>query len=271
MGEQTIMGTVLAVVFRNEENGYAVVRLVTDEGELVTVVGCIPCAAPGEYLSAVGEFVSHAQYGEQFEAHEVERHMPTDETEILNYLASGTIRGIGPATAEKLVNRFGAETLDIMEREPEQLTAVKGITDKRAREIGVAFREQMGLRRLMEFLARYDLSVTLSVPLYRRFGADAMAAVSRNPYLLAGEQFGVDFSACDEIALSMGFSGDASLRTEAGLLFELSHNEENGGHIFLPRGKLLAAAAGKVAADTDGAEYLVLKVDTANKIVGFIM
>ena len=254
MGEQTIMGTVLAVVFQNEENGYAVVRLVTDEGELVTVVGCIPCAAPGEYLSAAGEFISHAQYGEQFEAHEVERHMPTDETEILNYLASGTIRGIGPATAEKLVARFGAETLDIMESEPEQLTAVKGITDKRAREIGAAFREQMGLRRLMEFLTHYDLPVTLSVPLYRRFGADAMAAVSRNPYLLAGEQFGVEFSACDEIALSMGFSGDASLRTEAGLLFELSHNEENGGHIFLPRGKLLDAAAQLLDIDTDTAE-----------------
>ena len=255
MGEQqTIMGTVLAVVFQNEENGYAVVRLVTDEGELITVVGCIPCAAPGEYLSATGEFVSHAQYGEQFEAHEVERHMPTDETEILNYLASGAIRGIGPATAEKLVNRFGAETLDVIEREPEKLTAVKGITDKRAREIGVAFREQMGLRRLMEFLMRYDLSVTLCVPLYRRFGADAMAAVSRNPYLLAGEQFGVEFSSCDEIALSMGFSGDASLRTEAGLLFELSHNEENGGHIFLPRQKLLAAAAQLLDIDTDTAE-----------------
>ena len=254
MGEQTIMGTVLAVVFQNEENGYAVVRLVTDEGELVTVVGCIPCAASGERLSATGEFVSHAQYGEQFEAHEVERQMPTDETEILNYLASGAIRGIGPATAEKLVNRFGADTLDIMESAPEQLTAIKGITDKRAREIGAAFREQMGLRRLMEFLTHYELPVTLSVPLYRRFGADAMAAVARNPYLLAGEQFGVEFSACDEIALSMGFSGDASLRTEAGLLFELSHNEENGGHIFLPREKLLAAAVQLLDIDTDTAE-----------------
>ena len=255
MGEQlTITGTVLAVVFQNEENGYAVLRLVTDEGELITVVGCIPCAAPGEYLSAAGSFVSHAQYGEQFEAVEVERQMPTDETEILNYLASGTIRGIGPATAEKLVNRFGAQTLDIMESEPEKLTAVKGITEKRAREIALAFREQMGLRRLMEFLAHYELLASLSVPLYRKYGADAMAVLRGNPYLLAQEQYGVEFSSCDEIALSMGFSGDASLRTEAGLLFELSHNEENGGHIFLPREKLLAAAVQLLDINVDAAE-----------------
>lgn len=255
MGEQlTVMGTVLAVVFQNEENGYAVLRLVTEEGELITLVGCVPCAAPGEELVATGSFVSHAQYGEQFQAAEVERHMPTDETEILNYLASGAIRGIGPATAEKLVARFGADTLNILESEPEQLTAIKGITAKRAREMGEVFREQMGLRRVMEFLTHYDLPVTLSVPLYRRFGANAMAALRGNPYVLSGEQFGVEFSQCDEIALAMGFAGDASLRTEAGLLFELSHNAENGGHVFLPRGKLLAATAQLLDVDTDAAE-----------------
>lgn len=255
MGEQTtVMGTVLAVVFQNEENGYTVLRMVTEDGELLTVVGCIPCAAPGEGLAATGTFVSHPQYGDQFQAVQVERRMPTDETEILNYLASGVIRGIGPATAEKLVNRFGAETLEIMEAEPERLTVIKGITDKRAREIGLVFREQMGLRRLMDFLSRYDLPVTLSVPLYRRFGADAMAVLRGNPYLLSGEPFGVEFSACDEIALSMGFSGDASLRTEAGLMFELAHNEESGGHVFLPREMLLAATAQLLDVDTDAAE-----------------
>ena len=268
MGEQTtVMGTVLAVVFQNEENGYTVLRLVTGDGELLTVVGCIPCAAPGEELAATGIFTSHPQYGDQFQAVEVERRMPTDETEILNYLSSGVIRGIGPATAQKLVNRFGAETLDIIEAAPERLQAVKGITDKRAREIGEAFREQMGLRRLMEFLSRYELPVTLSVPLYRRFGADAMAALRGNPYLLAGERYGVEFSACDEIALSMGFSGDASLRTEAGLLFELSHNEESGGHVFLPREKLLTATAQLLEADTDAVEKSLDDLLARGKVV----
>lgn len=102
MGEETtIMGTVLSVVFQNEENGYAVLRLVTDDGELLTLVGCVPCAAPGENLTATGSFSSHPQYGEQFSASEVERYLPSNETEILNYLASGIVRGVGPATVEK--------------------------------------------------------------------------------------------------------------------------------------------------------------------------
>ena len=185
MGEETtIMGTVLSVVFQNEENGYAVLRLVTDDGELLTLVGCVPCAAPGENLTATGSFSSHPQYGEQFSASEVERYLPSNETEILNYLASGVVRGVGPATAEKLVARFGIETLQVLESEPEKLTAIKGMTARRAQEISAAFNEQMGLRRVMEFLAHYDLPAALSVPLYRRFGANAMAALERNPYLL---------------------------------------------------------------------------------------
>ena len=191
MGEETtIMGTVLSVVFQNEENGYAVLRLVTDDGELLTLVGCVPCAAPGENLTATGSFSSHPQYGEQFSASEVERYLPSNETEILNYLASGVVRGVGPATAEKLVARFGIETLQVLESEPEKLTAIKGMTARRAQEISAAFNEQMGLRRVMEFLAHYDLPAALSVPLYRRFGANAMAALERNPYLLSDSAFG---------------------------------------------------------------------------------
>ena len=242
MGEQqTLIGTIASVIYQNEENGYAVIRLVTDDGELVTVTGCVPCAAPGEELAATGTFVTHPQHGEQFAADEVERHMPATESSILDFLASGVIRGVGPATAEKLVERFGPDTLDVLENAPEELRKMKGITDKRAREIAESFREQMGLRRLMEFLTRFELPVALAVPLYRRFGAGAMEALRRNPYLLVDEPFGVDFALADEIALALG--GDASCRTEAGLLFELSHNEQSGGHVFLPRDKLLAATA----------------------------
>lgn len=255
MAEQTtIMGTVSAVLFQNEENGYTVLKLVTDDGELITIVGCIPCAAPGEELIASGTFTTHASYGEQFEADEVERHLPSDESEILNFLASGTIRGIGPATAEKLVARFGTETLEIMESEPEQLKKIKGITDKRAREIGEAFREQMGLRRLMEFLSRYELPTRLGFPLYRRFGTQAMEALRRNPYLLCDQQFGVDFSVSDEIALSMGFDGASGVRTEAAILFELSHNQQSGGHVFLPREKLIAATRALLDCGSDEVE-----------------
>ena len=268
MGEETtIMGTVLSVVFQNEENGYAVLRLVTDDGELLTLVGCVPCAAPGENLTATGSFSSHPQYGEQFSASEVERYLPSNETEILNYLASGVVRGVGPATAEKLVARFGIETLQVLESEPEKLTAIKGMTARRAQEISAAFNEQMGLRRVMEFLAHYDLPAALSVPLYRRFGANAMAALERNPYLLSDSAFGVDFSVCDEIALSMGFGGDASLRTEAGLTFELSHNRDAGGHVFLPREKLLAATAQLLDCDVDAVEKSLDDLIALHRIV----
>lgn len=244
MGERTtVIGTVLSVIFQNEENGYAVVRLVTDDGELLTAVGCIPYAAAGEELILTGRRTTHPQHGEQFSADEVERHMPTGETEILNYLASGVVRGIGPATAQKLVDRFGAETLEVLESEPERLKTVKGITDRRAREITESWRELSGLRRVLDFLTKYDLPVALAMQLYRRYGTDAMEALRRNPYLLSGESFGVDFAVADEIALAMGFSGDASCRTEAGIQFELSHNEQSGGHVFLPREKLLAATA----------------------------
>ena len=265
--ETTIMGTVLSVVFQNEENGYAVLRLVTDDGELLTLVGCVPCAAPGESLTATGSFSSHPQYGEQFSADAVERFLPSDETEILNYLASGVVRGVGPATAEKLVARFGERTLEVIESSPEKLTALKGMTDKRAREISQAFNEQMGLRRVMEFLAHYELPTALAVPLYRRFGANAMAALERNPYLLSDSAFGVDFSVCDEIALSMGFGGDAALRTEAGLLFELSHNRDAGGHVFLPREKLLAATVQLLGCDADAAEKSLDDLIDARRIV----
>ena len=251
---QTVIGTVMAVIYQNEENGYAVLRLVTDEGELLTATGCIPCAAPGERLVANGTFAVHPQHGEQFVIDAADRYMPDDETQILNYLASGALRGVGPATAQKLVARFGVQTLSVIESEPEKLRAIQGITDKRAREIAQSFRAQMGLRRVMEFLTRYELPVALAVPLYRRYGADAMDAVRHNPYLLSGEPFHVEFSVSDEIALSLGVSGDAACRTEAGLLFELSHNELGGGHVFLPRHKLLAATVQLLDCGTDAAE-----------------
>ena len=252
MGEQqTLIGTVASVIYQNEENGYAVVRVVTDDGELVTVVGCIPCAAPGEEISATGAYVVHPQHGEQFSAGEVERHLPSTEGNILDFLTSGVIHGIGPATAQKLVDAFGPDTLEVLENAPDELRKVKGFTAKRIREVTESFREQMGLRRLMEFLARFELSVALAIPLYRRFGTGAMEMLRRNPYLLADEPFSVDFAMADEIALSLGFNGDASCRTEAGLLFELSHNALSGGHIFLPREKLLAATSQLLDAPED--------------------
>jgi len=238
----TIDGTILNLIFQNEENGYTVLRLVTDDGEVITVVGCIPCAAPGENLVLDGVWMTHPQHGEQFKAEQVERHMPTTEAEMLSYLSSGIIKGVGAATAQRLVERFGTETFHVLEEEPERLAAIKGITMKKAKEISEGFRQQTGMRRLLEFLSYYDLPLSLAMRLYRRFGLDAVEAVRENPYLLVDEFYGVDFAVVDEIALSLGFDGDSGRRLEAAVLFELSHNLNNG-HVFLPREKLLAATA----------------------------
>ena len=210
MQHETIDGTILSLVFQNEENGYTVLRLVTGDGEMVTVVGCIPCAAPGESLVATGVWMTHPTHGEQFKAEQVERHMPTTETEILSYLSSGVIKGVGPATAQRLVERFGVDTLQVLEETPERIAVIKGITAKKAKEIGEAFRYQTGMRRLLEFLARNDLPLSLAMRLYRRYGLESMEAVLQNPYLLVDDFYGVDFSVMDEIALGMGFDGENS-------------------------------------------------------------
>ena len=238
----TIAGTISHVVFHNEENGYTVLRLVTSDGEAVTVVGTIPCAAPGEDLVVTGRWVSHPVHGDQVEARQVERHMPTTENEILCYLASGIIKGVGPATADRMVQRFGESTLRVLEEEPELLTKIKGITPRRAKEIGESYRYQTGMRRLLEFLSLNDLPLSLALRLYRRYGGEALEAVRENPYLLVDELYGVDFAVMDEIALSMGMAGDSRRRIEASVLFELTYNLGNG-HVFLPRDKLIAAAS----------------------------
>ena len=183
MGEETtIIGTVMSVVFQNEENGYAVLRLVTDDGELATLVGCVPLRRARRKPDGDGHvFLPPAVRRAVFRARGRAVSAPRTRREILNYLASGVVRGVGPPRQEKLVARFGEETLRVLESEPESSPPSKGMTSKRAQEISNAFNEQMGLRRVMGFLAHYDLSAALSVPLYRRFGANAMAALERNP------------------------------------------------------------------------------------------
>ena len=245
-------GTVQSVIFQNEENGYTVLRLVTEEGELITVVGCIPCAAPGEHLGVSGTWETHPQHGAQLRAEEVERRLPEDAEELISYLGSGICKGLGPATARRLVERFGAETADVISSQPEKLSLIKGITARRAMEISESFRRHMGLRRLMAFLAQYGLPPVLAIRLRQIYGDGALDAIRRDPYLLSADAGGLPFSAADEIAMSMGFSARSPERLRSALLFELSHNEGNG-HVFLPRGKLLAATA-QLLGDEDGVE-----------------
>lgn len=247
MGEekelQYIEGTVEAVIYQNEENGYTVLKLNAGEkGGGITVVGCMPGAAPGEGLTVAGGWMRHASYGEQFKAETVERRMPAGDKAIFDYLASGAVRGIGASTAKKLVEEFGGEALTILEENPERLTQIQGITRKRALAMGEYFRQQMGMRRLLEFLGGQNLPLQLAMPLFRRYGDATLEVLRSNPYLLVDQELGVQFTQADDMAIAMGMEGDDPQRLEAGLLFELSYNLNNG-HTFLPRGKLLGATA----------------------------
>ena len=237
-----ISGTVETVIFKNEENGYTVLRLMDENGERVTVVGTFPYAAPGETMIASGEWMSHKVHGKQFRAAFAQRLMPRSAQAIYEYLASGTIRGIGPATASLLVDRFGEKTLDVLENDPARLTQIRGISSPKAEKISASFRKQTGMRRLMEFICSFGLRPILAMQLYKHYGDDALELIRENPYLLAATHIGGSFAEADHLAMEMGLDGTSKNRIHAAILFELRHNTGNG-HCFIPRGKLAAATA----------------------------
>ena len=247
---EILQGAVSAVVYQNYENGYAVLRLNLGGGQTVTVVGTIPLPAVGERLMVTGKWSTHASYGRQFEAEFLERLMPQTSVEILNYLSSRVIKGIGPRTASRIVEMFGDQTLAIMEREPERLSEVPGISREKARKIGEEFKLHVGIRQIMEFFALHHLSAELAVQVYKRYGDSTMELLYDDPYLLMDEELNASFGAVDQFAISLGVAGDDPRRVEAGTLFELSYNL-TGGHCFLPEEKLIAATARLLQLESD--------------------
>ena len=239
---EMIQGAISAVVYQNYDNGYAVLRLSVGGGQNVTVVGTIPMPAVGERLLVTGKWSTHASYGRQFEAEFLERLMPQSAMEILNYLSSRVIKGIGPKMATRIVERFGSETLAIMEREPERLSEVAGISREKARAIGEEFRLQVGIRQLMEFFALHHLPADLAVRTYKLYGESTLELIYDDPYLLMEEGLEAPFGAVDRFAIELGMAGDDPRRIEAGILFELNYNLACG-HSFLPEEKLVPATA----------------------------
>ena len=241
--EQEILhGTISGVVYQNYENGYSVLRLRCRDGQTATVVGTIPLPVVGEQLMVTGKWSSHANYGQQFEAEFLERLMPTTALEIQTYLAGRVIKGIGPRTAARIVAKFGDQTLRIMEQTPERLSEVSGISLQKAKDIGQAFRTQMGLRNLLEFFHLHHLPAELAVQVYKRYGEYTVDLLCDDPYLLMDEELNAPFGAVDRFAIEMGVAGDDLRRMQAGLVFELRYNR-SGGHSFLPEDKLIAATA----------------------------
>ncbi len=237
---EILQGTIRAVVFQNYDNGYAVLRLGLENNQAITVVGTIPLPVVGERLMVTGKWSTHSNYGRQFEAEFLERLMPQTHAEILTYLSGRVIKGIGPRMAARIVEKFGDRTLLIMEREPEKLAEVSGISAKKAREIGEEFRLQVGMRHLMEFFTLHHLPTELAVKTYKLYGETAIDLLYDDPYLLMDEGLDAPFGAVDRFAIDLGFAGDDPRRVDAGILFELHYNL-SAGHSFLPEGKLIAA------------------------------
>ncbi len=243
-----VAGTVSAVLFRNEENGYTVLKLDCGEEGEVTAVGCMPGVAPGESLELEGAWGRHPSYGEQFKAEAVARRMPVGEKAVFEYLASGAVKGVRMGLARQIVDHFGEAALEVIENDPDRLCELRGVSPKRARAIGEDFRQKMGMRRLAEFLSEHRLPLAAAMPLYRRFGDLAVDVVRDNPYLLADRSLDIPFAQVDALAISLGVAGDDPQRVEAALVFELDHNADNG-HVFLPENKLLDATAALIGVD----------------------
>lgn len=262
---EILQGTVQAVVYQNHENGYTVLRLNAENGQMVTVVGTIPLAVMGERLVVTGRWSNHASYGRQFEAEFLERLMPETTPEILSYLSSRTVKGIGPKLAARIVERFGGQTLAVIEQDPLRLAEVSGISEAKAREIGQSFRQQVGMRRLIEFLTLHHLPGELAVKLYRLYGEQAVELLYDDPYLLTESGLDADFALVDQFAISLGVTGDDPRRVEAGILFELSYNL-TGGHAFLPVDKLVQATATLLSVEAETVESGVHRLKEAGRV-----
>ena len=261
-----IQGVIQAVVFQNYDNGYAVLRLLSQEGDTVTVVGTIPLPAVGERLMVTGRWSSHASYGRQFEAEFLERLLPQSATEILSYLSSRVIKGIGPRTAARIVQKFGDDTLRIMEREPLRLAEVSGISESRAKLIGEEFMLRVGMRHLMEFFALHQLPAELAVRTYKRYGDQTLELLYDDPYLLMDEGLDAPFGAVDRFAVELGISAEDPRRTEAGITFELTYNLA-AGHSFLPQDKLISATAQLLSVEAATVAAAIERLTEADKLV----
>ncbi len=263
---EIIQGSICAVVYQNAENGYAVLKLDQGANQIITVVGTIPLPVVGEQLMVTGKWGNHSSYGRQFEAEFLERLMPQTALEIQAYLGSRAIKGIGPRTAARIVDKFGEQTLLIMEREPERLSEIPGISREKAKAIGEEFRLQVGMRQLMDFFAIHHLPAELAVRTYKLYGNSATELLYDDPYLLMEEGLDAPFAAVDRFAIELGIAGDDPRRVEAGLLFELSYNL-TAGHCFLPADKLVPATAQLLTVDPETVKAALDRLLEADRLI----
>lgn len=262
---EKITGYIDHIIFRNEENGYTVFQFHNENGE-VTCVGKFPYIGDGEFLELEGEYVMHPSYGLQLQVtgHKVKE--PEDRESIERYLGSGAVKGIGPALAGKIVAKFGEDTFRIMEEEPERLAEIKGISERKAREICVQVEEKKDLRQAMIYLQKYGISINLAVKIYQKYGLGIYSILEENPYRLADDIEGVGFKTADEIAFRIGIHTDSDFRIQSGIFYTLLQSVQEG-HVYLEEKVLSAKAAQLLEVEITDIEKYLMDLAMEKKVV----
>lgn len=246
-------GTVEHIIYTNNENGYSVVKISLPDDTEMTIVGVLPYIAEGETVSAYGKFITHPKFGRQFSVEYYEKQLPKTESAILKYLSSRTIKGIGPMSAKKIVEQFGADTFDVIENHPDMLADINGITPTKAKSISDEFKKQHGMRSVIMF-CRDFFGMTTSVKIYKKWGVSSVDLIKANPYMLCDEDFGIGFDKADKIARTVGIDKSSSERIQAGIKFVLSHNANQNGHTYLPEDKLISTSCELLGSSRDETE-----------------
>ncbi len=259
-------GTVEEITYQNAENGYTVCDLVVNGEELVTVVGVMPFLHEGEMIRVMGTWQTHPQYGKQFRTESFEKQLPESAASILKYLSSRAVKGIGPASAKKIVDRFAEDTFDVLENHPDLLAGIPGISRKKAEEISENFKRQFGIRSVMMFCRDFFGPAT-AVKVYNRWGGSAVDVIKENPYSLCDEIYGIGFERADRIARDLGIRQDSEYRIRAGIKYFLNYNAINNGHVFIPRPKLVAAAAQMLSVSEPQVEAGLTALENAGALV----
>lgn len=248
LGRMELTGTVKAIIYRSEDTGFTVLELTNEAGEDMTAIGEMPLAGVGERVELTGQWTEHKTYGHQFRAETCKTLAPATLTALKNYLASGLIKGVGESTAQAIVQTFGMETLDVLEKEPARLAEVPGIGQIRAQTIGASYGAQLGLRDIMLGLQKYGVTIGQAMKLYKIYGELCLAKIEENPYRLIDDVEGIGFKTADAIARNGGVEPDAPYRLRAGLKYTLQWARQEG-HTYLPREKLVEVAAGLLQAE----------------------
>lgn len=261
----SVKGLVDNITYSNPDNGYCICSI-DCEGEEITLVGCIPGISEGEYIFAEGKWTTHPTYGEQFSVESYRRELPATTEAILSYLSSGVIKGIGPVTAKRIVDKFGEDTLKVIEEHPEYLSDIKGISPKRVTEISESFKNQYGMRQVMLYFEGM-LSPRLSLKAYKKWGNASVDVLKNNPYLLCEELDGIGFEKADAMAKKIGFANDSHERISAGIKYMLSLELNRNGHCCVPLATLISRTSTVLMVSREEIEDVIAMLSQSGELV----